>query len=425
MRLLIKVVLILVALAGVSAAAYGPIRHYLRQRKKPEFRVTKVEKGDLRVTVNATGTIRPKLSVQIGTFVSGPIIELNADFNDEVKKGHVLALIDPKIYDAAVARDQAGLETRQADVERAKAQLEQARNDEQRARDLFEEDEDFISDAEMDRLRFNRKSLEAQLTVAEASVKQATANLMTSTAQQEYTRITAPCDGMVIDRKIDPGQTLAAQFQTPELFVLGVGMREEMYIYASVDESEIGMIREAQSQDQPVEFRVDAYPGELFEGTIREIRLSSTELQNVVTYPVVVTAENPDLKLLPGMTAYLTFQIEQHDEILKIPWSAVRFFPKLEHVRQEDRHLLKGGEEERKEKEEDDQNVSSDDISAGERVEASRNRLRRHVWVRDGEQLRAVEIRLGINDYRYVEVVEGDLEPDQELVVRLKAGTGG
>ena len=186
-------------------------------------------------------------------------------------------------------------------------------------------------------------SLEAQLLISQASVKQAEANLQNSTANLDYTEIKATQDGRVIDRKIDPGQTLAASFQTPEMFVLGVDMEKEMHIYASVDEADIGLIRQAQAEEQPVWFRVDAYPDELFEGRIKEIRMSSTEVQNVVTYPVVVTAPNPDLKLLPGMTANLTFQIEEKKDVILIPWSAVRFFPKPEMVREEDRKLLEGG----------------------------------------------------------------------------------
>ncbi len=246
-------------------------------------------------------------------------------------------------------------------------------------------------------------------------MKQAAANLQTSRTNLNYCDIKASRDGRVIDRKIDPGQTLAAQFQTPVMFVLGVGMKEEMHVYASVDEADIGLIRKAQEEHRAVSFRVDAYPDELFEGRIKEIRMSSTELQNVVTYPVIVTAPNPDLKLLPGMTANLTFQIEEKKDVVLVPWSALRFFPKPEMVREEDRKLLEGGADE-KPKDADEQVTSGDEITADERVEASRKRLRRHVWMLDGEKLKAIEVVLGISDYRHAELVEGNLQPGQTLV---------
>src|SRR5262249_52037125 len=151
--------------------------------------------------------------------------------------------------------------------------------------------------------------------------------LVFSQAQLRYTNIKAPVDGIIINRKIDPGQTLAAQFQAPELFVVAPDMRTKMYVHASVDEADIGLIHEAQRKDLPVTFTVDAYPDDLFEGMIEEIRLSSTTTQNVVTYPVIVAAPNPDLKLLPGMTASISFEVNRRADIIKIPNSALRYFP--------------------------------------------------------------------------------------------------
>jgi HlyD family secretion protein len=260
-------------------------------------------------------------------------------------------------------------------------------------------------------------SLEAQLELAKSSVEQASANLENSLASLDYTEIKAPVDGIVIDRKIDPGQTLAAQFQTPELFVLGVDMDKEMYIYASVDEADIGKIRQAQEAKQPVYFRVDAYPDELFTGQIKEIRLSSTETQSVVTYPVVVTAANPDLKLLPGMTAYLTFQIEKRDDVVRVPWSALRFFPTREMVREQDQQLL---ENRQQEDESESTALSNEEPPVQEKFTARMNQ-RRHVWVQDGPKLRAVEVTLGISDYRYAELLSGDLQPGAKLVVGVKS----
>ncbi len=421
MRLLIRTILVLAVISGGVAAAYKPVTEFLKKRKQPVYRTKTVDMGRIRFTVNATGTVKPKRSILIGSFVSGPITELSVEFNQDVKKDEILAVIDPKLFAAAVDRDNAALDSREAEVRRVTAQLEQAKRDENRALMLHKEDEGYISDAELDRLKYNKQSLEAQLDLASAAVKQARSSLARSETELDYTRIKAPEDGTIIDRKIDPGQTLASTFQTPELFELGIDMREEMHVYALVDEADIGLIRDASSTGQPVRFRVDAYRDELFNGIIKEIRMSSSETQNVVTYPVVVAAANPELKLMPGMTANITFQIEEKEDVVRIPWAALRFYPKPEYVREEDRQLLEG----RGDDDDDDENLSLDDASAGEQVEASRKRLQRHVWVQDGDKLKAVDVFLGISDYRYAELVEGDIEVGMKLVTGVETKKRG
>lgn len=304
--------------------------------------------------------------------------------------------------------------TRVAEVERSKAQLQQAINDELRSVALRKENPDFISQAEIDRFHFTRLSLKAQLAVAEAAVKQAEATLENSKANVEYAKIRSPVDGIVIDRKIDPGQTLAASFQTPELFKIAPDMDQKMYIFASVDEADIGYIRRAQEQQRPVHFTVSAYPEDLFTGEVEQIRFSSTVTSNVVTYPVVVAAPNPDLKLLPGMTADLSFEIEEKKDVLCVPNGALRFYPQTAlHVRPEDRKLLDGTEE-------TPQGEEEPELSAKQKAEAGAKRNRRHVWVQEGESLRAIEIVTGLSDNRYTEVVEGDLEVGQKLVTGLR-----
>lgn len=419
MRTFILVFVSLAVLVGIIAAAWRPVQKYWRERNQPKFRTAEVDVGEIELVVNSTGTIQPVLSVQVGAFVSGPIAELNVEFNDEVEAGDVLAEIDSRIYDAAVARDQAALEIREAEIIRTQARLQQAINDEQRAIGLQSDNEDYISDSEMDQYRFARMALEAELVLAQAGLLQAEANLNNSLLNQSYATITAPVSGIIIDRKISPGQTLTSQFQTPELFVIAPDMREEMHVFASVDESDIGLIRQAQEAGQRVEFTVDAYPGELFTGTIWQIRLSSTTLQNVVTYPVVISAPNPDLKLLPGMTADITFQVEQKTEIVRIPNTALRYFPEREHVREEDRDLLDGVREQREEA----TDTSGEAPPASEQAEADRNQRVRHVWVQDGEFLRAIEVTTGISDYKYTELISGELEPGTKLVIGLETET--
>jgi HlyD family secretion protein len=415
---LVRPLLIAVAvLVTLGMAVSWSAARYFEEHNRPRFREVKVVRRTVSAVVNSSGEVKPVLSVSIGSFVSGPIVKLHVDFNDRVKKGQLMAEIDPQIYKAAVEGARAALVTRQADVVRVRALLQQAINDEKRSIALHKQNRDFISRAEIDRFHFNRLQLEAQLKVADAAVQQAVAALNNADANLGYTKITSPVDGIVINRKIDPGQTLAAQFQTPELFIVAPEMDKKMHIFASVDEADIGMIRRAQEQQRPVEFTVDAYPEDLFSGTIEQIRFSSTVTQNVVTYPVVVAAPNPDLKLLPGMTAELSFQIEKKAAVLCVPNAALRFYPEVEDVRESDRTILESAEEEAREAEE------LADLSAQQKSDASAKRNRRHVWVVEGSKLKAIPIVMGISDSRFTEVVSGDVTEGQRLVTGLKPAT--
>lgn len=420
-----RTVLILLVLAGFVAGgvyAYGPLVDYWKWRSRPQFRTAEVTKGSVVSVVNATGTIKPVLQVAVGSFVSGPVKEIHADFNSEVKKDELLAKIDPRLYQAAVDRDEAQLANRQADVDRAKAQLLQSERDEQRGILLRKENPEFIAQAEMDKLYFNRKALAAQVIVAETAVKQAKAQLETSQANLNYCKITSPVDGIVINRKIDEGQTVAASFQTPELFVIAPDMREKMHVHASVDEADIGQIRAAQTDGRKVHFTVDAYPALSFEGNIEEIRLNSTTTQNVVTYPVVIAASNPDLKLLPGMTASISFVVEERNDVVKIPNAALRYFPLAVHVREQDKPLIEGL---RDQAEEDRDTVTQLRLSAEERATRQSARNKRHVWVEAEGGLRAVEVELGISDSRYTQLLKGELKPSDRVVTGLKAPDWG
>ena len=413
MSMLVKLGIAILVLGGAGAAAYNPVVEYWKERNRPQWKTAKVEEGDLVSEVTSTGTIKPVLSVSVGSFVSGPIVDLPADFNDEVKAGQILAKVDPRLFQANVDREEAILETREAEVDRVQAQLQQAINNENRGERLRAENEDFLSDTEMDTLTFNTQALRAQLRLAKASIKQAEASLKNARQNLDYTEIKSPVDGVVIDRKINEGQTLASSYQIAELFIVAPDLKKEVHVFASVDESEIGFIQKAEAEGRPVTFSVDAHPDEDFKGETTQIRLSSTTTQNVVTYPVVVSAPNPDLKLLPGMTALISFEVDTADDILKIPNAALRFYPlDTKHVREEDRKLLDGSS-------------SSDDNdsliqSATEKTESQRNRNRRHVWVVDGEFLRAVEVVTGLEDNKFSECVSGDLKEGDELVTGLK-----
>lgn len=421
MRFLIKLLVVLGLLGGGGYYAWDSGKAWLKERNKPHFRTTKVVRGNIRITRNATGQVQPVLSVEVGSFVSGPIQDLFVDFNDEVKKGEVLATIDPRVYQAAVARDKATLDTRFAEVKRVEQQLQRAVNDEKRALGLQAENADFISQTELDQYHFTRTALDAQLTIAKATVKQAQANLENSDANLGYTKIKSPVDGIIIRKTINEGQTLAAQFQAPQLFVIAPRMREKMLIEAAIDEADIGMLQQAKASGKSVIFKVDAYPGELFaDGKIEQIRLSSTTTQNVVTYPVVVATPNPDMKLLPGMTADLTFQVAEHMDVLKVPNSAIRYLPvDKAYVHESDHDKLDFSLAAQK-SDDDTSNSSIEDQPIDEADAAAKKAATRHVWIVDGEKLRAVEIQVGVNDFKYREVVSGDLKAGDQVVTGLK-----
>ena len=416
MKTLFRLLILVVVLGGIAVAAYFPIKKYVDDRNRPKWRTQSVSMGDIAQTVNSTGKVEPIHRVSVGASVSGPISELFVDYNSKVVEGQLMARIDSRIYKSTVARDKAILQTRLAEVAKAEALQQQAANDERRGGVLKKSNRDFISEAELDQFRFVRMTRDAEVLVSKTNVDQAKAQLDNSLANLGYTEILSPCDGVVIEKKIDIGQTLAAQFQTPEMFVVAPEMDKRMHIYASVDEADIGMIRKAQSDAQVVRFTVDAYPDELFDqGKIVQVRLSSTEEQNVITYPVIVETPNPELKLLPGMTANLSFQIKKREGILRVPNAALRFYPARDKVHLDDRKILDNLDEQKQ--------VVTDtakQMSADEKAAATRSQNLRHVWIAEGNFLRGKPVRTGISDNRYTELIEGDLSAEEELVVGEK-----
>jgi HlyD family secretion protein len=416
MNTLLKLLVLIGVSGGIVTLGYKPATRYWEARNRVQWDTTAIVRGEITRFVNSTGSIRPVRSVSVGSVVSGPIVQLNVDFNDEVTEGEVLATIDARLFRADVARDQATLATRQAELERIEAQLQQATNNYQRGKRLHTQMEGFLSEKEMDELVYQVKSLAAQLKVAKAMILQATASLETSTANLNYCQIKAPVDGVIIDRKIDPGQTLAAAFQTPELFVVAPDLRAKVHVFASVDEADIGLVQKAQAESRPVTFTVDAHPDEVFQGDIEQIRVSSEANQTVVTYPVVISTANPDLKLLPGMTASVSFEVDSTTDVSKIPNAALRFFPDdVNLVRQQDRYLIDGSAWKT-----DTDAEQESDLSAGEKAAKRRKRNKRHVWVVDGKQLRAVEILTGISESGFTELRSGDLSEGDLLVTGKK-----
>ncbi|MCC6930021.1 MAG: efflux RND transporter periplasmic adaptor subunit [Gemmatimonadaceae bacterium] len=304
-----KTLLSLVATVAVAGAA--GLWWYTRAeaRDLPSFRFATIERGTLQSTVSATGALNAVRTVQVGTQVSGQISAIHADFNDRVKKGQLLARVDPTLQEQAVRDAQAILERNQADRDEAQRNFD-------RNKQLFERK--VLTEAEYNTSQY-------QLQVATANVKSAQVSLDRARRNLGYTEIYAPIDGVVIERNVDVGQTVAASLQAPQLFLIANDL-SQMEILASVDESDIGSIHEG----QVVRFTVQPYPDDKFEGTVRQVRLQSTTTENVVHYTVVVRVANKTGKLLPGMTATVDFITGQADSALVVPNAALRFRPSAE-----------------------------------------------------------------------------------------------
>jgi HlyD family secretion protein len=419
MRRLIKWLVILGVLFGAFVAAGFVGLQYLKAKSVPRYTTVTVSTGKVETVVNSTGPIKPVQSVSVGSFISGPIQTIHVDFNSTVKKGQVLAQIDTRLSDASLNRESAALATQVAELDRLEALVKQAVRQEQRAINLRKTNIDYVSEQEMDELQFKRIALEAQVKVARANIDVAIAGLDNAITNLEFTKIVSPVDGIVIDRKVDPGQTVASSFQTPELFIIAPDMDKHMYVYASVDEADIGQIRASQEKDRRVTFTVDAYPEDVFTGKIFQVRKSSTTTQNVVTYPVVIEAPNPGMKLMPGMTANISFQIDVRENVTRIPAAALRFVPPDNLLaRPEDKeHIdLKAKKKDPKEAEEK--------LSAERRAEQAKARSKRVVWVQEGDKLRAIPITIGLVDGQYAELVSGDVKPGQVLVTGLEGSNG-
>ena len=338
-------------LAGVIAVAGGGWWFYGRSAGDAgatQFRTAKVEKGPMTATVSATGTLNPVVSVSVGSQVSGQLKEVFADFNTEVKEGQLIARIDPEQFEYKLRQAQADLDAaraligtqaanvavQRAEVARAEATLAEAKRDFERKKSLVEKN--FISSSEAEKAESNYKanlaaldSAKAQLGVAQANVKnsnavvnQREAQLAQARVDLSRTAIRAPVTGIVVKKSIEPGQTVAASLQAPELFIIAQNLAD-MQVEAAIDEADVGRIRVAQTAT----FTVDSFAGRTFTGQVKQVRKAATVAQNVVTYTVVISAANPDLQLLPGMTANVRITTDRRDSVLKVANSALRFRP--------------------------------------------------------------------------------------------------
>ena len=378
----------LVALVVVVAALAAYRRHRQRTRTpQATYETEAVTQGTIAAKITATGTLSPLVTVQVGSQVSGRIAQLLVDFNSPVKKGEVIARIDPMLFEAAVQQARANDGAARANVAKAKAQAVDADRQARRMRALRRQH--LVAQADLDTARTNADVAHAQVTASEAALEQAAAGLHQAQINLDYTTIVSPIDGVVISRNVDVGQTVAASFQSPVLFVLAQDLKQ-MQVDSSVAEADVGRLQPGMTAS----FTVDAYPSQTFTGTIRQIRNAAQTVQNVVTYDAVIDVANPDLELKPGMTANITVVYAERKDAVRVPSSALRFRPPPEWL-----GAKPGGR-------------APMPVQLGDR---------RTVWLLKAGKPEAVSIRVGVSDGTSSELVQGDLHPGDRLVTEVLA----
>jgi len=378
-----------------------------------EFRTAPVQDDKLVVSVTASGTIEPEGIVDVGAHVAGPIARLgadpdhpdrNIDYGSRVQKGTLLAQIDDSLFQAKVDQMQAHVLKAEAELEGAKARYSRAELNWKRAQELMQRN--ISSDREYDAALADFEISKAEIAIANAAVSQAKAGLKQAETDLGYTTIKSPIDGVIIDRRVNVGQTLVAGLDAPSLFLLARDLGE-LEIWASVNEADIGMIRVGQK----VEFRVDAYPRQSFHGEVTQIRLNASMTQNVVTYTVIVKCRNQDGRLLPFMTANLRFLVAQRENALTVPNQALRWWPTLEQVVPEHREAFQAGDLPR--------------ISTAARPapvdDGEATLVPGVVWVVADEGLvRPVRVQVGLNDGLRSELVTKDLSAGDPVIIGEK-----
>lgn len=337
-----------------------------------QYKLVTLEVGDLTQTVSANGTLNPVTLVNVGTQVSGTVKKLLVDFNDKVSAGQVMAVLDPALLDAQISQSKAG-------VENAKASLELAIANEKRVKELYKSE--YVSKQEVE------TSISA-LKSAEAALKQSKALLQKDMTNLSYSVIKSPVSGVVIDRQIDVGQTVAASFQTPTLFKIAKDLTK-MQIDSNFAEADIGKIKVGQK----VRFNVDAFGNRSFEGVVKQVRLNATTVSNVITYDVVISVDNPDLTLLPSMTAYVNVVVAEKKQVLLVPNAALRYKPK------------------------NTQPTEAAKQQKSSNADKKRDFNSKNVYIlRDGKPV-PIKITIGASDNKMSEVVSGDLKAGDQVVV--------
>ena len=374
-----KTLIALIALAFVGGGIFW-YRSNVALAPEQRYKLQTLEKGDLTQMVSANGTLNPVVLVNVGTQVSGTVNKLYVDFNDKVEAGQPLLELDSSLL-AAQSRQTS------ANVINVNASLELARANESRMKSLFEQE--YVSRQELEQATQTRRSTEAQLAQARAAADKDQVNL-------RYTTIRSPVSGVVVDRVVDLGQTVAASLQTPTLIKIAQDL-SEMRIDSSFAEADIGKIREGQK----VRFTVDAFPNRNFQGEVQQIRLNPTTQQNVVTYNVRVSLSNPEHILLPGMTAYVSIGVASRQDVLLVPNAALRFKPTDAGERSDAPPQKPSGE------------------TSGEAKGKSRKRdsASGNVYRIENGELKAVSVQIGITDNRNAEVLGGDLKAGDTVII--------
>jgi HlyD family secretion protein len=439
-------------IAGIVIVAIGVFAAFqFKGNDKPQYFTVKVDHGDIHEVVEATGTINAVTTVQVGSQVSGTIARLYADFNSRVKKGEVIAQIDPSLFEGTLLQAKADLANAranhvaaQANLEKARATAVQTKADYERTKGLTQEG--VMSQQQLDLAKANYDTADAAVSASQAQVVQASAQVQQKEAavkvaqtNLDYTTIHAPIDGTVIARNVDVGQTVAASLQAPTLFTIAQDLTK-MQVYASTDESDVGMIRTG----QVVTFKVDAYPKDTFTGRVSQVRMNATTVQNVVTYNTIIDFDNPDTKLFPGMTAYITIPVANAQDALRVANGALRYKPdmKADQIRALYRQYGLISQDQ-------GQSASNGEPSAGG-ASGKEYRARAQgtqggggdagqphtprvdvavVWkLRPDKTLEPVRIRTGITDHTITEVarvLKGELKDGDELVTGAMTVTSG
>jgi HlyD family secretion protein len=372
----------LISVAFAAVVAGGAYLYLQRTNGAETYRTAKVERGDIVDTITATGSINAVTTVSVGSQISGTIRDLFVDYNSRVRKGQVIARIDPRLLEAAVLQAQGTLENAKAALERAKVTVNDAGRTYRRNLELVKDG--FVAQSDVDAAQTAYEQAIAAEKSAEASVMQATGSLKVAQTNLEYATIRSPVDGIVISRSVDVGQTVAASFQTPTLFSIAQDLTK-MQIDTNVDESDIGRA----AKGQTVSFTVDAWPDRTFTGVVSQVRNAPIITQNVVTYNVVILVDNRELLLKPGMTANVTIQVKKFENILKIPNPALRYRPT-------DKAKGNGAREVPKPREAGSQRV----YRPG----------------RDGKPT-PLSVKTGVTNGLFTELVGGDLKEGDDLIV--------
>lgn len=423
-----KNILISGVLLAVAAATILTV-HSCKKSQTYTFETSKVEKGSVVNTVTATGTIQATTSVIVGTQVSGIVKKLYVDFNSHVKKGEVLAELDKTALKSSV--DQA-----LATLDNAKAEMEYQQSNYERSKALYEKN--LIAQADYDLAKYNYEQSKSSLKNSQAQYDKALVNL-------GYATIYAPIDGVVMNRAVDEGQTVAASFNTPEIFTIANDLTQ-MQVEAAIDETDIGMVKVGER----VEFDVDAYPDEKFDGTVKQIRLSPVTTSNVVTYTVIINAPNPEQKLLPGMTANIVIYVEDLNDVLTVPYKAVKFTPDaayLARMRKEfesnggfsgmtpgrnrisgsfgagnGQTMPSGAGSNRGTGEGGTMSGMPSGQAMGGSTPQGNFKMPTMVWVKDANGIHPVPVELGANDGTNAEVISG-LKEGEEVVTKMTLAT--